>query len=299
MYGAGYFIGQIFFGIASLMTLICCNLVVENWPFHVVLMIANFGYLFNLCAQGLSTLTAFIVTFNLSNSASRSSRIPPQTSDTNLARKTWVNVISFVCILGFPLGMTIQHAFEGPSGLARFRQKHGALFGGTCSFLPTATTLYFLLIPATALLLIQLLLICVALRRLETEVSLEKGLKCQQRLMAALKTCLGQLLTWTMALVAIISSSSAVWHIFALCMAMQSIFSSTVCILSRPVIGAALANRHVSSGSSGERMIVHKYEDEEEEEREGDGGRKRRLEVDPGIRMWQYKLVDGDDRFTY
>lgn len=275
LYGIAYLVGQFILSIASLLTLICCSLEVSSWAYRVLLLVANFGYLFNISAQTLSAISSFLYTL--------------PTPSSNICKKTWTNALALLCILGFPLSMTLQQAFSGPpkrtthpeSGILTHR--HGVLYDRACSFIPTSATLYYLLMPATCLLLIQLLVICIALRRQNT---LEKGLKVHQRLMVALKTCMAQTLVWGMALAALISGQASLWHIFTLCLALQSIFTTMVCILSRSVIGAALAVRGNSKSNATAESAGH------------DGCN----ELTGGVRAVQicrYKLNTDDDRYYY
>lgn len=242
----GYFLGQIFLSIAALLTLVCCSLDRESQSFTIILLTANFGYLVNLSAQTLSAIIGFIFSFQ--------SHSPHHSS--SCVRKTWVNALALVCIFGVPLSMTIQQSFPvtnestlfdstetvgNSEPTSKVRSQRVA-----CSFVASTETLYFLLTPAVLLLLIQFVVICIALRRWSTADNLGKGMKRQQRLIALLKTCLGQLLVWGTALVALLTASNTMWNIFTLCTALQSIFTTVVCILSRSVVGAALASKYQS-----------------------------------------------------
>eukprot|EP00108_Taenia_solium_P006642 TsM_001080400 transcript=TsM_001080400 gene=TsM_001080400 len=249
-YGVGYFLGQIFLSIAALLTLICCSLDVESRGFAIIFLTANFGYLVNLSAQTLSAIISFILSFQPH---------PPHYS-AGYIRKTWVNALALVCIFGVPLSMTIQQSFPvineptlldsaesvgNSEATNKVRSQRVA-----CSFVASTDTLHFLLTPAVLLLLIQFVVVCIALRRWSTSDNRGKGMKRQQRLIALLKTCLGQLVVWGTALVALLTASNTMWNIFTLCTALQSIFSTVVCILSRSVVGAALASKYRSRGGA-------------------------------------------------
>ncbi|CDI97961.1 conserved hypothetical protein [Echinococcus multilocularis] len=281
-YGVGYFLGQIFLSISALLTLVCCSLDIGNRSFAIILLTANFGYLVNLSAQTLSAIIGFIFSFQ-SDSSHRS---------IGCFRKTWVNAIALVCIFAVPLSMTIQQSFPvinkstllgsadsvGDSGAtSAVRSQRVA-----CSFVASTDTLYFLLTPAVLLLLVQFVVICVALRRWSTLDNLSKGMKRKQRLIALLKTCLGQLLVWGTALVALLTASNTLWNVFMLCTALQSIFSTMVCILSRSVVGAALASKYRSGGDITDypNNVQHSINDDREM-----------------LDLCRYKLGDDSERF--
>ncbi|KAL5106971.1 hypothetical protein TcWFU_006952 [Taenia crassiceps] len=281
-YGVGYFLGQIFLSIAALLTLVCCSLDIESRSFAVILLTANFGYLVNLSAQTLSAIIGFIFSFQ------------PHSShhSTGCIRKTCVNALALACIFGVPLSMTIQQSFPviNESTLFSPAESVGDSEATStvrsqrvaCSFVASTDTLYFLLTPAVLLLLIQFVVICVALRRWSTSDNLNKGIKRQQRLIALLKTCLGQLLVWGTALIALLTASNTMWNIFTLCTALQSIFSTVVCILSRSVVGAALASKYQSRGGAMNypNNVQHPSSDEREM-----------------LNACRYKLGDGNERF--
>lgn len=269
--------GQVFLSIAALLTLVCCSLDIESRAFEILLLTANFGYLVNLSAQTLSTLISFLFTPHSSNSH----------HSTGCLRKVWVNALSLLCIFGFPLSLTVRQSYGLKSNVSSFE-----IFGEeklqrvACSFVPSTDALYFLFTPAVLLLLLQFVIICIALKRWSPSDSLSKGIKRQQRLTALLKTCLGQLLVWGVALIAILTGSNILWNIFTLCTALQSIFITTVCILSRAVVGAALASKyHSGEGNlSYHASSLHRSISEDDREM---------------LQACQYKLADENERFYY
>ncbi|VDM31936.1 unnamed protein product [Hydatigera taeniaeformis] len=270
-YGVGYFLGQIFLSVSALLTLVCCSLDIESRSFPIILLTANFGYLVNLSAQTLSAIIGFIFSFQPDSPHHSASCI----------RKVWVNALALVCIFGVPLSMTIQQSFPVVNKYTLLDSTEGLGDSGTigtvrpqrvaCSFVASTDTLYFLLTPAVLLLLIQFVVICIALRRWSTTDNLSKGMKRQQRLIALLKTCLGQLLVWGTALVALVTASNTLWNVFTLCTALQSIFATMVCILSRSVVGAALASKYRSRegviGDDREMLDICRYKLDDDNER--------------------------------
>ncbi|VDD80389.1 unnamed protein product [Mesocestoides corti] len=207
---------------------------IESHAFEASLLIANFGYLVNLSAQTLSAIVLFIMSLQPDTS---------HLSHSGCCKKTWANALALFCIFGAPASMTIQQLFAG----RKEPRVTGSMALRACSFLPDTSTLYFLLTPAVLLLAIQFIVISVALRRWCPGDGFGKSFKRQERLVVLLKTCIGELFVWSVALIARVTSSTTFWNIFTLCMALQSIFSTTVCILSRSVIGATLASRYKSS----------------------------------------------------
>lgn len=294
----GYFLGQIFLNMAALLTLVCCSLDNRSLAFEIIPLAANFGYLVNISAQTLTATITLLFSFQndvtttpsdeTDNIASISHR---RTIGRGCARKIWVNAVGLFCIFGLPLIMTIQQSFipaVNKTPILEVNISGKSIRRDVCSFKPNADTLYFLLIPAVVLLLIQFVVICIALKRCSSSVdSLNRRLKRHQRLMALFKMCLGQLVVWGTALLALMTTSNMLWNVFTLCTALQSIFSATVCILSRSVIGAALASKHHANVVSGVINFPN--------------GLHRSLNDDDleMLHACKYKLTDDSERFYY
>ncbi|KAM7534064.1 hypothetical protein Aperf_G00000114558 [Anoplocephala perfoliata] len=304
LYGMGYFLGQIFLSMAALLTLVCCSLDKRSLAFVIIPLAANFGYLVNISAQTLTAILTLLFSFQTRSDVNIS---PPDDADDDIAtsithhhrrnerigyvRKIWVNAVGFLCIFGLPLIMTMQQSFipaVDKTPILKVNISGKMIQRDVCSFKPNADTLYFLLIPAVLLLLIQFVVICIALKRCSSSVdSLNKRLKRPQRLMALFKMCLAQLIVWSIALLALITTSNMLWNVFTLCTALQSIFSATVCILSRSVIGAALASKHranVGSGMGNFPNGLHRSLNDDD------------LEM---LHACKYKLTDDSERFYY
>ncbi|KAM3188169.1 hypothetical protein ACTXT7_000833 [Hymenolepis weldensis] len=301
LYGVAYFLGQIFLSLSALLTLISCSLDHRSLAFEIIPLAANFGYLVNISAQTLSAILTLL--FSLQTEVTVTSS--PETAEEIVAiprrriarneaciRRIWVNALALFCIFGLPLSMTLQQSFVSAvnkTSILKVNISGKSIQRDVCSFKPNADTLYFLLTPAVLLLTIQFVVICIALKRcLSSADGINKHLKRHRRLMALFKMCFGQLLVWGTALLALILSSNTLWTIFTLCMALQSIFTATVCILSRSVIGAALASKYRGGGgeSGGINFSNGIHRSISDDDREM-------------LHACQYKLGDENERYYY
>ncbi|VDO07848.1 unnamed protein product [Rodentolepis nana] len=301
LYGIAYFLGQIFLSMAALLTLVSCGLDHKSQAFEIIPLAANFGYLVNISAQTLTAILTLLFTLQTEVTLTSSPgtgeeivTIPRRRIDGNRSciRRILVNAVALTCIFGLPLCMVLQQSFVpivNKTSILEVNISGNTVQRDLCSFKPNAETLYFLLTPALLLLIIQIVVISIALRKCSSSVEgINKHLKRHQRLMVLFKMCLGQLLVWSTAVLALIMSSNTLWTIFALSMALESIFSATVCILSRPVIGAILSLKYRGEGdeTGGINFANGIHRSISDDDREI-------------LHACQYKLGDDNERYYY
>ncbi|VDL92949.1 unnamed protein product [Schistocephalus solidus] len=229
--------------LAVTLTLSCCAIGPFRAPFRAVALAANFAYLISLALQTLS-VTAFGLRIRQETvvGSSRVGLVCCRQSD-----HWWANPFQLIggllFILGLPLSMTLQQAFEVLQPAITL--KHITLANYSCNFYPDSGTLYFLITPALILLAVQLIAIGFTYQTIRAgSGGTMQGFECAQtgrqyqHLATALKMSASQILVWLFAFGAVFSGSAAVWHIFTLSACLQASFLAVSCILSRAVLGS-------------------------------------------------------------
>ncbi|KAL7056111.1 hypothetical protein AAHC03_020638 [Spirometra sp. Aus1] len=247
IHGWQYLLAQSFLVIAATLTLSCCAIGPHQPGFRAVALTANFAYLTSLALQTLSVTTFGLrVRHETVVGSTRVGMVCCREGD-----HWWANPFKLVggllFILGLPLSMTLQQAFEvlKPTLTA----KQALLANYSCNFYPDSSTLYFLITPALVLLALQMIAIGFTFQTIRAgSAGTIQGFECAQtgrqyqRLATALKLSASQALIWLFAFGAVFSGSAAVWHIFTLSACLQASFVAVSCILSRAVLGS-LASR--------------------------------------------------------
>lgn len=270
MYGSRLFASLIFRTTAWLLSFTSCNFSLGGLPFEITVLVANFCYLTSLATETVSIISLCYTSSQLHESCNSSSAdgefssspdTPPSPSSC-CPKKRIVRCIdtrscqvfgSAFFLVGLPLSMVLQQAF-GSEDVKKLisDQLHVALANYSCSFYPCWGTIYFLIIPAQLIMVLQLATIAFAFYATQLRLMKRVGkpvdqliiIEHQDRLWAALKVAFGQMVGWLLAFVSVFYGSASLWHMFTLSSSLHSIFLAVSCILSRAVLCSLQRQHH-------------------------------------------------------